>query len=60
MFMFKEFYDECCDMKYGVVNKNKVLLLGSGGLSIGQQVNLIIQDHRQLNHLKKKGIMLFW
>ena len=35
-FMFKDFYKNCQNRKYGVVKKNKVLLLGSGGLSIGQ------------------------
>ena len=35
-FMFQTFYKQCQNHKYGVVKKNKVLLLGSGGLSIGQ------------------------
>ena len=35
----------------------KVLVLGSGGLSIGQAESLIILDHKQLEHYKKKVSM---
>jgi len=55
MFMFKEFYDECCDMKYGVVNKNKVLLLGSGGLSIGQAGEFDYSGSQAIKSFKEKG-----
>lgn len=55
IFMFKEFYDECCNYKYGHVQQNKILLLGSGGLSIGQAGEFDYSGSQAIKSFKDKG-----
>jgi carbamoyl-phosphate synthase large subunit len=55
IFMFKEFYDTCLDYKYGSIRKNKVLLLGSGGLSIGQAGEFDYSGSQAIKSFKEGG-----
>ena len=55
LFLFKEFYDECCDIKYGKIINNKILLLGSGGLSIGQAGEFDYSGSQAIKSYKNKG-----
>lgn len=55
-YMFKEFYNTCLDHKYGIVQKNKVLLLGSGGLSIGQAGEFDYSGSQAIKSFKKNGL----
>ena len=55
LFMFKDFYDECCNYKYGKVQNNKIILLGSGGLSIGQAGEFDYSGSQAIKSFKTKG-----
>lgn len=54
-FMFKDFYNQCVDNKYGKIDSNKILLLGSGGLSIGQAGEFDYSGSQAVKAFKKKG-----
>ena len=56
VYMFKEFYDRCLDFKFGEIKKNKVLLLGSGGLSIGQAGEFDYSGSQAIKSFKKNGL----
>ena len=56
VYMFKEFYDTCLDFKFGGIKKNKVLLLGSGGLSIGQAGEFDYSGSQAIKSFKQDGL----
>ena len=54
-FMFRDFRDQCMIMKYGKIQKRKVLLLGSGGLSIGQAGEFDYSGTQAIKSFKSQG-----
>lgn len=55
LFMFKDFQNDCLDYKYGKIKNNKILLLGSGGLSIGQAGEFDYSGSQAIKSFKAKG-----
>lgn len=55
IFMFKDFYNQCCDYKYGNIENNKIILLGSGGLNIGQAGEFDYSGSQAIKSFKKRG-----
>lgn len=54
-FLFKDFYDDCCNYKYGSIHKKKIILLGSGGLSIGQAGEFDYSGSQAIKSFKDRG-----
>jgi len=55
-YMFKDFYNTCLDFKYGKIKNNKILLLGSGGLSIGQAGEFDYSGSQAIKSFKQHGL----
>ena len=55
-FMFGKFYKKCVEMKYGNIKKDRVLLLGSGGLSIGQAGEFDYSGSQAIKSFKRQNL----
>ena len=55
MYMFRDFYDECLRFKFGQARRHTVLLLGSGGLGIGQAGEFDYSGSQAIKSFKERG-----
>lgn len=55
MYMFRDFYDECLRSKFGQARRRTVLLLGSGGLGIGQAGEFDYSGSQAIKSFKERG-----